>query len=280
MLGSPSTLTQGFPTREIEDKETDPFLLLHEFGPTEYQPGSAKGAPDHPHRGFETVTYIIEGSHEHKDSSGARGKLGTGDVQWMTAGSGVVHSEMPSREIQEKGGRVHGFQIWVNLPRKDKMIAPRYQDVPSGSIPIATSEDGKVWVKVVAGEAMGRTAVIETHTPIVFLHIKLQPGGEFEQVLPSAYHGLAYVFGGRGVVGAKKTPIKKHQVASLSPNGDSVYFGNPADSADGPMDVLLLGGQPIREPVARYGPFVMNTVEELQQAFSDFRSGKMGQIHH
>ena len=154
----------------------DPFLLLDEIGPKDLGPSEAKGAPDHPHRGFETVTYMLEGQFEHKDSRGNAGKIGPGDVQWMTAGAGVVHSEMPEKNLAQKGGRLHGFQLWVNLPRKDKMISPRYQDIPSSKIPLSKSADSLVTVKVIAGEALGIKAIIETRTPIMYLHFTLQPG--------------------------------------------------------------------------------------------------------
>src|SRR5436853_4608580 len=149
--------------------EFDPFLLLDEMGPLELAPGEAKGAPDHPHRGFETVTYLLAGDMEHKDSRGHAGRLRAGDVQWMTAGAGVVHSEMPSREFMRAGGRMHGFQLWVNLPQRDKMMNPRYQEISNAQIPQATSLDGLVTVRVIAGEAMGQKAVIETRTPIIYL---------------------------------------------------------------------------------------------------------------
>ena len=172
-----------FPTRLLMD--FDPFLLLDEMGPIDYAPGEAKGAPDHPHRGFETVTYALEGQFGHKDSAGHSGTLRAGDVQWMTAGAGVVHSEMPDPSFLRTGGRVHGVQLWVNLPRRDKLIAPRYQEIPSASIPVATSADGKVRVKVIAGEALGVKAVIETRTPILYQHFSLQPGATIQQPVPA-----------------------------------------------------------------------------------------------
>jgi redox-sensitive bicupin YhaK (pirin superfamily) len=161
----------------------DPFLLLDEMGPVDYAPGEAVGAPDHPHRGFETVTYVLEGEMEHQDSAGRRGALGPGDVQWMTAGRGVVHSEMPSRNVQQTGGRVHGFQLWVNLPARDKMMAPRYQEIGRAQIPVAESADGLAKVRVIAGEALGARAVIDTRTPIVYQHWTLAPGARITQPL-------------------------------------------------------------------------------------------------
>src|SRR2546423_4209336 len=181
--------------------EFDPFLLLDEMGPMEVAPGQAKGAPDHPHRGFETVTYILSGQMEHKDSQGHAGKLSAGDVQWMTAGAGVVHSEMPSREFMRAGGRMHGFQLWVNLPQRDKMIKPRYQEISSSQIPKATSPDGLVTVSVIAGEAMGEKAVVETRTPIIYLHYRIKPGGVVNQRVPHDYNAFAYVVDGAGLFG-------------------------------------------------------------------------------
>src|SRR2546421_8580891 len=168
--------------------EFDPFLLLDEMGPMDVAPGEAKGAPDHPHRGFETVTYMLSGDMEHKDPGGHAGQLRAGDVQWMTAGSGVVHAEMPSAEFMRTGGRMHGFQWWGNLPQRDKMIKPRYQEIPSGKIPKATSADGLVSVTVIAGEAMGEKAVIETRTPIIYLHYRIKPGGLATQRMPRAFN--------------------------------------------------------------------------------------------
>src|ERR1700704_64321 len=173
--------------------EFDPFLLLDEMGPIERAPGEAKGAPDHPHRGFETVTYLLSGDMEHKDSRGHAGRLRAGDVQWMTAGAGVIHAEMPSREFARDGGRMHGFQLWVNLPQRDKMMNPRYQEIPNSQIPKATSADGLVKVSVIAGEAMGETAVIETRTPMIYLHYKIKPGGAATQQVPRDYNTFAYV---------------------------------------------------------------------------------------
>src|SRR5580698_11180431 len=191
-----------FPTRMLMD--FDPFLLLDEMGPIDYAPGEAKGAPDHPHRGFETVTYALEGQFGHKDSAGHSGTLRAGDVQWMTAGAGVVHSEMPDPEFNRTGGRVHGVQLWVNLPREDKMIAPRYQEIPSAKIPVATSKDGAVRVKVIAGEALGVKAAIETRTPILFQHFTLQPGATVVHPVPPNYRVFVYALSGKGMYGEER----------------------------------------------------------------------------
>jgi quercetin 2,3-dioxygenase len=257
--------------------EFDPFLLLDEMGPIEVAPGEAKGAPDHPHRGFETVSYMLAGDLEHKDSSGHAGRLRAGDVQWMTAGSGVVHAEMPSAEFARTGGRMHAFQLWVNLPQRDKMIKPRYQEIPSSQIPKATSSDGLVKVSVIAGEAMGVDAVIETRTPIIYLHYKIAPGGAANQQVPSAYNAFAYIVDGEGLFGAEAERALDGQMVLFTQDGDEVRIENSRD-AKTTLDVLLIAGVPLNEPVARYGPFVMNTEAEIRQAFADYQQGRMGAI--
>jgi redox-sensitive bicupin YhaK (pirin superfamily) len=250
----------------------DPFLLLDEMGPMQLAPGEAKGAPDHPHRGFETVTYLLEGSFEHKDSQGNAGRLLPGDVQWMTAGAGVVHSEMPEREFAKAGGRLHGFQLWVNLPSKDKMMPPRYQDVPAGMMP-TVQKDG-IKVRVIAGESLGAKAAIDTRTPIMYLHFTLAPGARVGQPVPREWNAFAYVFGGRGRVGKDERPVNEGQAAIFATDGESVTLA--AADARVPLEALLVAGLPLREPVARYGPFVMNTREEIVQAVEDFRVGRLG----
>lgn len=264
-----------FPTRQLMD--FDPFLLLDEMGPVDYAPGEALGAPDHPHRGFETVTYVLEGRMQHKDSHGHAGALGPGDVQWMTAGAGVVHSEMPEAQFARTGGRMHGFQIWVNLPRRDKMMKPRYQEIPDASIPVGESADGKVWVKVIAGESLGKSAVIDTRTPIVCLHATIRAGGTLLQPLPADHNAFAYVISGRGIFGPEKTPAEAHQMVIFGSGDGGVEIAAAADAAQ-PLEILLLAGVPLNEPVVRYGPFVMNTEQEIHQAFRDYQDGRMGAI--
>ena len=266
--GAGFVVHRPFPTERLD--HLDPFLLLDEMGPMELGPGEAEGAPDHPHRGFETVTYLLEGEFVHADSQCNTGRLAPGDVQWMTAGDGVVHSEMPAEKIRRDGGRVHGFQLWVNLPRADKRMRPRYQDVRASSIPVAESADGKVRVRVIAGEALGKRAVIDTRTPIFYLHFSLQPGGRHTQPAPRDHNVFAYVVEGAIETGGRR--VRKGQMAVFGP-GDAVELG-----ADGAAEVLLLGGRPLGEPVARHGPFVMNSRQELQEAFDDFRAGRMGSI--
>jgi quercetin 2,3-dioxygenase len=256
------------PTLGVE--HIDPFLLLDELGPVEYGPGEAIGAPDHPHRGFETVTYILEGAVEHEDSAGHRGRIGPGDVQWMTAGAGIVHSEEPSPDVRENGGRAHGFQIWVNLPAKLKMTKPRYQEVQSARIPRAATADGKARGVIIAGEALGVRAVIDTLTPIVYQDWTLDPDGDVSIEIASEHRAMVYAFEGAIEIGGRR--IRDGQLAILG-DGDLVRL-RAAPSGR----VLLLAGVPHREPVARHGPFVMNTEAELVQAFRDFQSGRMGEI--
>jgi redox-sensitive bicupin YhaK (pirin superfamily) len=258
--------------------EFDPFLLLDEMGPIEVAPGEAKGAPEHPHRGFETVTYMLSGDMEHKDSGGHAGRLQSGDVQWMTAGAGVVHAEMPSRDFLRDGGQVHAFQLWVNLPKQDKMMNPRYQEIPNSQIPKATSGDGLVTVNIIAGEAMGKQAVIETRTPIIYLHYRIKPGGAATQQVPRAYNAFAYVVEGEGLFGADGERAGDGQMVLFAQDGGEVRIENPAD-ATATLEVLLIAGVPLNEPVARYGPFVMNTQAEIRQAIEDYRQGRMGAIH-
>ena len=273
--GDGFTVHRPFPNYAVRD--FDPFLLLDEMGPVILKKGEAKGASAHPHRGFETVTYVIDGAFEHKDSQGHSGKLHSGDVQWMTAGSGIVHSEMPETEFAQKGGRLHGFQLWVNLPKKDKMTKPRYQEIPSEKIPVSQSKDGKVQVKVIAGQSMGKKAIIDTKTPIMYLHFSLQPGAQVTQEIPNNFNAFAYVAQGQGLFGSEEKLAKKEQAVFFKDNGDKIIFSNPSRATE-PLELLLLGGTPIGEPVKRYGPFVMNTEEELQQAIKDFQNGKMGEI--
>jgi len=268
--GEGMIVTRPFPTAQLD--QLDPFLLLDRLGPATHGPGEAKGAPDHPHRGFETVTYILDGAIEHEDSQGNRGRIGAGDVQWMTAGSGVIHSEMPSEDIRRNGGSVHGFQLWVNLPRRDKMMNPRYQELRAEEIPSAASDDGKVRVTVLAGESLGTHATIDTRTPILYLHVRLSPGARFTQPVPEAYNAFAFVFRGEARFGDRSA--SENTMIVFERDGDAVEVASDTGS-----ELLLIGGEPLREPIARYGPFVMNTIGEIRQAMLDYESGHFGEIH-
>ena len=274
--GAGFLVRRPFPKAAVS--EFDPFLLLDEMGPMTLAPGAAKGAPDHPHRGFETVTYLLSGEMEHKDSQGHAGKLRAGDVQWMTAGAGVIHSELPSAGFQRTGGTLHGFQLWVNLPSHNKMMKPRYQEIPAASIPTAQTEDGLVTVRVLAGESLGARAVVETVTPIMYLHFTLRPGGRVMQTVPQEYNAFAYIVDGEGTFGADGERGTDGQMVMFAADGDEVLIANPA-GAGAPLEVLLIAGVPLDEPVARYGPFVMNTEAEIRQAIEDYRSGRMGAIN-
>jgi len=244
-----------------------PFLLLDEMGPVNYGPKQAIGAPSHPHRGFETVTYMLQGSMQHADSAGNSGDLNPGDVQWMTAGRGIIHSELPHPDFYEKGGVMHGFQIWVNLPSKDKMMQPRYQDIPSNDLPVVESLDGKVWAKVVAGEAMGAKAVIDTVIPIQYIHYRMKEDSNLTHKISADLNGMIYMFGGQAEVSGES--IEDGQLILLS-EGEEVEIKTTEGA-----EFLILAGPEINEPIARYGPFVMNTRQEIHQAVMDFQSGNL-----
>ena len=277
--GEGVTLNRSFPNQYIS--EFDPFLLLDEIGPINIKPGKQNGFPDHPHRGFETVTYLLEGKFEHKDSQGHAGIINSGDVQWMTAGSGVIHSEMPEKEFSKYGGKLHGFQLWINLPKSNKMMKPRYQEIPQSKIPTGTSENGNVIVKLIAGEALGSKAVIDTITPIMYMHFKLESGSSIVQPIPKEYNVFAYVIKGKGIFERSNNNnnnnkiIERGNLVIFDKDGKEVYIKATEDSKI-PLEVLLIGGIPIRESIARYGPFVMNTQQEIYQAIEDYRNGKLG----
>ena len=270
-------VNRSFPTNSIS--YVDPFLLLDEMGPMDFKPGEAKGAPDHPHRGFETVTYLIEGIFEHKDSSGNSGKLNAGDIQWMTAGSGVIHSEMPEVEFSKKGGRLHGFQLWVNLPQKDKMTTPYYQDIPSSEIPVVKLLEDSGHVKVIAGEAFDVESAIRTKIPIQYLHFTLNPGSEIIHLIQSNYNAFVYVISGEGTFGDDEKYAKRGNVIIFNNDGENIKIKSSKD-ANEPLQFLFIAGVPLNEPIARYGPFVMNTKQEIYQAIEDYRNGKLGVITH
>ena len=266
---------RSFPSRSI--RHLDPFLLLDEMGPLDLLPHESKGFPDHPHRGFVTVTYMLEGRFEHKDSQGNSGKLGPGDVQWMTAGSGLVHSEMPEKEFAKSGGILHGFQLWINLPKTDKWIKPDYQDVPSKKIPVAKTPDGKVSVKVIAGNSLDAKAVINTLTPITYLHFTLQPRAKIVQPVPKSYNAFAYVINGKGLFGKDRIIAEERKLIVFKNDGDYISI-RVSENAGSSLEVLLIAGMPINEPIVQYGPFVMNTQEEIDNTLEDYRNGRIGRI--
>jgi redox-sensitive bicupin YhaK (pirin superfamily) len=271
--GAGFLIRRPLPTQGLES--LDPFLMLDEVGPVTYAPGEALGAPDHPHRGMETVSYIIHGEKLHEDSTGKSQLIGPGDVQWMTAGAGIVHSEMPSARILESGGLVHSFQIWLNLPAAKKGAKPGYQHVARDDIPTATSADGKAQVTVIAGEAFGVRAAIGTHTPVWLQDWRLNAGASLHIPVHLGFNMGAYVFDGEILFGAHAQTTARGQMAAFGP-GDTIQARTDGSGKGGRF--LLLGGDPINEPVAWQGPFVMNTAEEITQAMQDYRSGAMGTI--
>jgi redox-sensitive bicupin YhaK (pirin superfamily) len=285
IVDAPSFLEgEGFKVRRatagLDLAWADPFLLLDHMGAVEYAPGEAKGAPDHPHRGFETVTYMLDGRLRHLDSHGGGGVITDGATQWMTAGSGVVHSEMPTQELLDGGGLFHGFQLWVNLPSAQKWLAPRYQDLDAADLGLATSEDAGAVVRLIAGSLGGVRGPGDTQTPITYAHATLAPGARLRTAWRPEFNALVYVVSGRGSIGAERRPIHEGQIAVLGPGGALEVRAEAIQDAPSVagMDVLLLGGLPIREQIAWYGPFVMNTRDELIQAVEDYQSGRMGVI--
>ncbi len=281
LIQSVSTLEGGgFPVRRpfpiTGFSHFDPFLLIDHLGPVTWPPGGPIGAPDHPHRGFETVTYVLAGENEHRDSFGNADVLRPGDVQWMTAGGGVIHSEMPTDAFKRSGGLQEGFQIWVNLPAADKMMTPRYQTLRASDIPQVTADDGRVHVRVIAGESLGKSARIDTRVPIQMLHFTIQPAGVHTQAVPADQNALIYVFRGAAHIGSDRRVVAEGQAALLE-SGDSIAIEVDANAKEA-AQILLLSGRPLHEPVARYGPFVMNTREEIQQAFRDYQNGQFGLI--
>ena len=270
--GAGFAVYRPFPSTSLE--MLDPFLMLDEKEPTDYQPGEAKGAPDHPHRGFETVSYVLEGETEHMDSLGNQGVIRKGDVQWMTAGDGIIHSEMPSQKIRTGGGRVHGFQLWVNLPAIHKRATPRYQAITADQIPVVEGDGWKAIV--IAGEVLGARGPAGTHTPICYSHITLTPTGSLELELPGDHQIGLYVFNGAGLFGAKQTRVQEHEMAVFEPGDGTVHLSAADPCSD--TEILLMAGRPIGEPVARHGPFVMNTEAEVLQAMKDYEAGRMGKI--
>ncbi len=274
---------EGFPVRRafagVDLAELDPFVHMDQMGEVEYAPGEAKGTPWHPHRGFETVTYMMDGTFEHSDSNGGGGVITNGDTQWMTAGAGILHIEKPPEALVVSGGLFHGIQLWVNLPRVRKWALPRYQDLRAGEVALLASADGGALVRVIAGEIAGHAGPGSTYTPMTYAHATLAPTARLALPWRPDYNALVYVLNGFGSVGAERRPVQMGQLAVLGP-GDALTIDAAAvqESRSPNLDVLVLGGLPIREPVAWYGPFVMNTREELVQAFEDYEAGRLGTI--
>jgi redox-sensitive bicupin YhaK (pirin superfamily) len=252
---------------------------MDQMGEVEYAPGEPKGTAWHPHRGFETVTYMIDGTFEHQDSTGGGGVITNGDTQWMTAGQGILHIEQPPERLVASGGLFHGIQLWVNLPSAKKMVAPRYQDIGRDRVVLVASPDGGALVRIVAGEVGGNSGPGSTHSPMTMVHATVAAGARLELPWDAEANALVYVLAGRGFVGADRVAFAHGQLAVLGAGDTVVVEGGPQQESRTPvLDVLVLGGRPIGEPVAAYGPFVMNTREELQQAFEDFQRGRMGVV--
>jgi redox-sensitive bicupin YhaK (pirin superfamily) len=274
---------EGFPVRRafagVDLAELDPFVHFDQMGEVEYAPGEAKGTPWHPHRGFETVTYIIDGTFEHSDSNGGGGVITNGDTQWMTAGAGILHIEKPPEALVASGGLFHGFQLWVNLPAAQKWSAPRYQDLRAREVALISSSDGGVLVRVIAGDVAGHAGPGSTYTPMTLVHATLSPGAKLALPWRADYNALVYVLAGYGSVGTEARPIQGGQLAVFGPGNTVTVSASMQQDARSPhLDVIVLGGRPIREPVAWMGPFVMNTREEVIQAMADYQAGRLGQI--
>ncbi|WP_370248822.1 pirin family protein [Nocardioides sp.] len=274
---------EGFPVRRafagIDLARLDPFIMMDQMGEVEYAPGEPKGTPWHPHRGFETVTYIIDGVFDHQDSHGGGGTITDGDTQWMTAGSGLLHIEAPPEWLVQQGGLFHGIQLWVNLPRTAKMTDPKYQDIRGGEVALLTTPDAGVLVRVIAGELDGHAGPGSTYTPMTLVHATLEPGSRLELPWNVDYNALVYVLNGHGSVGVDAQPIRTGQTAVLGA-GDflTIAADERQESRHKALDVVVLGGQPIREPLAWAGPFVMNTKAEVMAAYEDFQKGRFGHI--
>lgn len=274
---------EGFPVVRafagVSAADLDPFIHMDQMGEVEYQPGEPRGTDWHPHRGFETVTYMIDGRFAHQDSHGGGGLITDGATQWMTAGAGILHIETPPAEIVEAGGLFHGVQLWVNLPRRDKLVAPAYQAIDGAEVMLLASPDGGALLRVIAGEADGRVGPGSTRTPITLAHATVQPGAVLDLGWRRDHNALVYVLAGRGNVGPVGHPIGQGQLAVLGP-GDRIGLSadRSQDSHHPALEVLLLGGKPIREPVVHYGPFVMNSKAEVVQALEDYQSGRFGQV--
>ena len=276
---------EGFPVRRafagVDQRLLDPFIHLDQMGEVDYAPGEPKGTAWHPHRGFETVTYMIDGEMAHQDSQGGGGLITNGDTQWMTAGAGILHIETPPEHLVVSGGLFHGFQLWVNLPAAAKWSPPRYQDIRGSAVGLLSSYDGGALVRLIAGALPGVDVAGpgSTYTPITLAHLTLSAGARATLPWRADFNALVYALGGAGSVGVERRPLRAGQLAVLGA-GDvlSVQAADAPDTRTPDLDVLVLGGAPIREPIAWYGPFVMNTEAELRQAVEDFQAGRLGQI--
>ncbi len=274
---------EGFPVRRafagLSFRELDPFVHMDQMGEVDYAPGEPKGTPWHPHRGFETVTYMIDGTFQHQDSHGGGGLITNGSTQWMTAGRGILHIETPPEDLVVSGGLFHGIQLWVNLPSKEKWISPAYQGLEADDVVFVASHDGGSLVRVIAGEIGGHRGPGSTHTPMSMTHVSIAPGALLDLPWDPTFNALAYVLAGAGYVGSERRPLGMGQLAAFGKGGWlRVGADDRQDSRTTNLELLILGGRPIGEPVEHYGPFVMNTRSEIVQALEDFQAGRLGVI--
>jgi quercetin 2,3-dioxygenase len=274
---------EGFPVRRafagLSLADLDPFVHMDQMGAVNYAPGEPKGTPWHPHRGFETVTYMIDGTFAHQDSHGGGGLITNGATQWMTAGGGILHIETPPEELVVSGGLFHGIQLWVNLPAKDKMIPPAYQGLEADQVALLASPDGGALVRVVAGQVGAHAGPGSTHTPMAFMHASIAPGALLELPWDPGFNALVYVLAGSGRAGSEGRPVQSGQLVAFDRGDWIAVRADDRQSTDtAQLEILVLGGQPIGEPVEHYGPFVMNTKAEIGQALEDFEAGRLGSI--
>jgi len=274
---------EGFPVRRafagVSVRDLDPFVHMDQMGEVDYGPGEPKGTAWHPHRGFETVTYIIDGTFVHQDSNGGGGRITDGDTQWMTAGAGILHIEAPPEELVVSGGLFHGIQLWVNLPAANKWNPPRYQDIRGREAALLTTGDGGSLLRLIAGDLDGHAGPGATFTPITLVHATVSPGAELSLPWREDFNALAYVLAGRGSAGGDRRPVHTGQLVVFGPGGSlRLAADDRQDSSSPDFEVLMLGGRPIGEPVVHYGPFVMNTREEIVQALEDYQAGRLGVI--
>lgn len=274
---------EGFPVHRafegVDKRLLDPFIHMDQMGEVEYAPGEPKGTPWHPHRGFETVTYMLDGVFDHADSHGGGGSITDGDTQWMTAGSGLLHIEAPPEWLVQKGGLFHGLQLWVNLPKALKMSDPHYQDLRASEVGLASTPDAGALIRIIAGEVDGVKGPGSTKTPMAMVHATVLPGAQMRLPWRTDFNALVYVMAGHGHVGQARQPVGPGQLAVLG-HGETITVGaNQQQEGRHPaLEVVLLGGLPIREPIAWAGPFVMNTRAEVMQAFEDYQKGLLGTI--
>jgi len=276
--GSHHLVGDGFPVRNMipgvgDDEQFSPFLLLDYMGPEKFPPTDRQlGVGEHPHRGFETVTIMYQGKVAHRDSTGSGGVIGPGDVQWMTAASGVVHEELHEKEFAVHGGTLEGIQLWVNLPKSFKMSKPGYQTLVSDEIPTVDLGGEAGQLRVIAGEYRGINGPAKTFSPIHLYDLRLKAGHQTELTLPEGFNTSVLVLRGQLVINGSQT-VKEAELALFGQAGERVVLGAKENAT-----ILVLSGEPIREPIARYGPFVMNTQDELVQAVNDYRAGRMGHL--